>query len=57
MKKEFLIKNLILQDLRHMQMVYGLEAIGYHEEVFHSLELSDCIAESALSIYSHFQKL
>lgn len=40
-----------------MQLVYGLEAIGFNEEGFHSLELSYCFAESVLSIYSHFQKL
>jgi len=28
-----------------MQLVYGLEAIGFNEEGFHSLELSYCIAE------------
>ena len=45
MNKELLIENLILQDLRHMQLVYGLESIGLKEEGFHSLELSYCIAD------------
>ena len=45
MNKDLLIEELILQDLRHMQLIYGLEAIGFNEESFHSLELSYCIAE------------
>lgn len=45
MNKELLIENLILQDLRHMQLIYGLESIGFTEEGFHDLELSYCIAE------------
>jgi hypothetical protein len=45
MNKELLIENLILQDLRHMQLIYGLESIGFVEEGFHSLDLSFCVAE------------
>ncbi|MEB2774997.1 hypothetical protein SYJ56_06750 [Algoriphagus sp. D3-2-R+10] len=45
MNKDLLIEELILQDLRHIQLIYGLEAIGFNEESFHSLELSYCIAE------------
>ncbi|SFT89156.1 hypothetical protein SAMN04489724_2597 [Algoriphagus locisalis] len=45
MNKDLLIEELILQDLRHMQLIYGLEAIGFNEESFHSLELSYCIAD------------
>ena len=45
MNKDLFIEELILQDLRHMQLIYGLEAIGFNEESFHSLELSYCIAE------------
>lgn len=45
MNKESFIEELILQDLRHMQLIYGLESIGLSEDGFHSLELSYCIAE------------
>ncbi|WPR75761.1 hypothetical protein [Algoriphagus sp. NG3] len=45
MNKESLIEDLIFQDLRHMQLIYGLESIGLTEEGFHNLELSDSIAE------------
>lgn len=45
MNKELLIENLIMQDLRHMQLIYGLESIGFTEESFHSLDLCFIIAE------------
>ena len=45
MNKDLLIVDLILQDLRHMQLIYGLEAIGLTEEGFYSLDLCFCIAE------------
>ncbi|MDR7131272.1 hypothetical protein J2X69_003633 [Algoriphagus sp. 4150] len=45
MNKELLIEDLILQDLRHMQLIYGLESIGLTEEGFHSLDLCFSIAE------------
>ncbi|WP_157373408.1 hypothetical protein [Algoriphagus terrigena] len=34
-----------MQDLRHMQLIYGLESIGFVEEGYHSLDLSFIIAE------------
>ena len=45
MNKDLFIEELILQDLRHMQLIYGLEAIGFNEEGFYNLELSASIAE------------
>ncbi|WP_192349747.1 hypothetical protein [Algoriphagus sp. Y33] len=45
MNKDLFIEELILQDLRHMQLIYGLEAIGFTEEGFYSLDLCFCIAE------------
>ena len=45
MNKELLIENLIIQDLRHMQLLYGLESIGFTEDGYHDLELSYIIAE------------
>ncbi|WP_439490770.1 hypothetical protein [Algoriphagus sp.] len=45
MDKELLIENLILQDLRHMQLIYGLEDIGFTEEGFYNLVLLASIAE------------
>jgi hypothetical protein len=44
MNKELLIENLIMQDLRHMQLIYSLESIGFTEESFHSLDLYFIIA-------------
>lgn len=40
-----LIEELIMQDLRHMQLIYGLESIGFTEDGYHDLELSYIIAE------------
>ena len=45
MNKELLIEELILQDLRHIQLIYGLDAIGLTEEGFYYLDLCFCIAE------------